>query len=274
MNMTLLTSLLGMVVMLAVWVLVRRRPARQRLLALLVTLIIVGLVGRWATHQVPLGMPDAVDNASNTDFDSTMNRVPLYQAIQQQEPAVWQQLHSQAMALHEQGKTDQQMIDAMQAQVLRISMQRLQQTPDAQAVAYMKANMAQTALLQKQGPEICFRFLFPAVHGGINPVQYLSQDQINQRMQVDVEMYNASFGATKHTVTPAEREQAHQDLQPIIMALSKQYGDDFQLVAEPAKAAGKEAEVCQMVQDIWQGVFKLPESRAAAVVRYSVSGQQ
>ncbi|AFJ48553.1 hypothetical protein [Shimwellia blattae] len=259
-------ALSGLVLLLMVYILVRKRPAGIRFSALAITLVVV--VGGAVMLHRPQPQNDVAPAVVGAESPDT---TPLYQAIRQHEPAVWLQLQRQIDAMHQGGQEEQARIDALQQQVLRISVQRLQLAPDTETVNYMRANMAQTAQLQKLGAETCFRFLYPEVRGGINPVQLLTREQIAQRMDADVAMYNASFGPRQHQVTPGEREQAHRDIQPIVRNMMAQYGEDFALLAEPHKASGKEMAMCNMVQDLWRQVFALPEKNAAGVIRYSVA---
>lgn len=270
MNSFLMTALTGLVLIAVVYMALRKRALGLRIAGVAVALLVV-IAGGVMQYRGAVNGGEGLAGKTATLGDDGLMSTPLYQAIQHHEPEVWDQLQSQIQAMHHQDQDEQGKIDALQQQVLRISVQRLQQAPDKETVAYMRANMAQTAQLQQQGGETCFRFLYPEVRGGVNPVKLLTRAQITQRMDADVAMYNASFGADQHTVTPAEREQAHRDIQPIVQAMMKRYGDDFGLLAEPQKAQGKENQVCDMVQTLWSQVFDLPEANAAAVIRYSVA---
>lgn len=265
-----LISVLGALILVAAYLLTRKRSKALRIGALVAAFAIVVALSVWLRYAQQPAAPQAV---SGSAFEATMSRIPLYRAILDHDPATAQQLRDQVVAMERQGRSEQEKIDAIQQQILRISMQRLQQTPDPEAVAYMRANMEMTAALQKHGDEICFRYLFPAVKGGVNPVRYLTQDQIDSRMAADADMYNASWGANKHSVSEAEREQAHRDLQPILLRMNERYGADLDLMAHPEKAQGKEGLLCNMVQGLWQEVFSLPQGSAAGVIRYSVSTQ-
>ena len=72
-------------------------------------------------------------------------------------------------------------------------------------------------------------------------------------------------------MTPAEREAAATDVRPIMKALADKYGEDIQLLQMPEKAVGKEKLSCDMVQEMWAKVLKLPEKQAAGVIRLAVS---
>ncbi|WP_312073693.1 topoisomerase II [Atlantibacter sp.] len=206
-------------------------------------------------------------------FDQAMERLPLYQIIREQEPEAWSRIREQALAMQKAGETEQHVIDAIQPQILAIEMARLQTAPDANVVAFMQANMQQTAMIQKQSDDACFRFLFPAVKGGINAAKLLPAEVTQHRLDVDADMMRAAYGPNKHQVTPQERQQALQDIQPVVRKLAQQYGQDIALMNDPRNAIGKEGVVCNITQDLWRQVLLMPANRAAGIIRYSVSAE-
>ena len=52
--------------------------------------------------------------------------------------------------------------------------------------------MEQTAAIQKVSDDACFRFLYPMVKGGINPMRMLDKDLMARRMQADADMMRAA----------------------------------------------------------------------------------
>ena len=204
-------------------------------------------------------------------LDTTLNAMPAWQVIKEQEPALHQRILDQMAALQKAGEPEQQIIDTIQPQILHLQMSRLQNAPDANVVNYMTINMEQTAAIQKVSDDACFRFLYPMVKGGINPMRMLDKDLMARRMQADADMMRAAYGKNRHTVTPAEREAAVEDVRPIMKALADKYGEDIQLLQTPEKAAGKEKLSCDMVQEMWAKVLALPEQKAARVIRLAVS---
>lgn len=199
--------------------------------------------------------------APERQMDNVLNEMPAWQVIKEQEPALHQRILDQMAALQKAGEPEQQIIDTIQPQILHLQMTRLQNAPDANVVNYMTINMEQTAAIQKVSDDACFRFLYPMVKGGINPM----------RMQADADMMRAAYGKNRHTVTQAEREAAVEDVRPIMKQLADQYGEDIQLLQMPEKAAGKEKLSCDMVQEMWAKVLALPEQKAAGVIRLAVS---
>lgn len=204
-------------------------------------------------------------------LDTTLNAMPAWQVLKEQEPALQKRIRDQILTMQKAGESEQHIIDVIQPQILNLQMSRLQYAPDASVVAYMKANMEQTAAIQKVSDDACFRFLYPAVKGGVNPMRVLDKPMMQRRMQADADMMRSAYGKDRHTVTPAEREAAATDVRPIMKALADKYGEDIQLLQMPEKAVGKEKLSCDMVQEMWAKVLKLPEKQAAGVIRLAVS---
>ncbi|HBU94671.1 topoisomerase II [Leclercia adecarboxylata] len=213
------------------------------------------------------------DKAPNTEqqLDTALSSMPVWQVIKEQEPEFRKKVQEEMLALQKAGKNEQQIIDTVQPKILHLQMARLQNAPDANVVEYMKINMEQTAAMQKVSDDSCYRFLYPEVKGGVNPMRLLDKDLMQRRMQADVDMMRAAAGPDKHTVTPQEIQQAETDVVPIIQKLTGKYGDDIELLQMPQKGKGKEKQSCDLVQDLWNNVLALPEPNAAGLIRYAVS---
>ncbi len=213
------------------------------------------------------------DKSPNTEqqLDTALSSMPVWQVIKEQEPEFRKKVQDEMLALQKAGKNEQQIIDTVQPKILHLQMARLQNAPDANVVEYMKINMEQTAAMQKVSDDSCYRFLYPEVKGGVNPMRLLDKDLMQRRMQADVDMMRAAVGPDKHTVTPQEIQQAETDVVPIIQKLTGKYGDDIELLQMPQKGKGKEKQSCDLVQDLWNNVLALPEPNAAGLIRYAVS---
>lgn len=223
-------------------------------------------------YLIPRESPD-YGLTETQKFEKAMLSMPVYQVLKEQEPALWTKILSQSAQMKEAGKSEQQIIDTIQPQILQIQMARLQQAPDANVIEYMKINLEQIAAVAKVGDDECFRFLFPAVKGGINPVRIIPQTIMSRRMESDMSMMRAAYGPEKHTVTAEEKQLALQDLQTITPELVQRYGPDIQIMADPSKGVGNEKAGCAMVQDLWTQVLKLPTARAAGVIRLALSAE-
>lgn len=214
-----------------------------------------------------------LQNTPEHRLDTVLNAMPSWQVLKEQDPRFVTRIREQILTMHKAGESEQEIIDVVQPQILELQMSRLQYAPDANAVAWMTINMEQTAAIQKVSDDACFRFLFPAVKGGVNPMRVLDRDMMQRRMQADAEMMRAGWGKDRHNVTPEEHAAAVEDVRPIMQALSSKYGKDIQLLVMPENAVGKEKLTCEMVQAMWGKVLALPEQKAAGVIRMAVTEQ-
>ncbi|WNY88834.1 topoisomerase II [Leclercia adecarboxylata] len=212
-----------------------------------------------------------LQNTPEHRLDTTLNAMPSWQVLKEQDPRFVTRIREQILTMQKAGDSEQDIIDVVQPQILSLQMSRLQYAPDANAVAYMKINMEQTAAIQKVSDDACFRFLFPGVKGGINPMRVLDKDMMQRRMQADAAMMRAGWSNDRHTVTPEEHAAAVEDVRPIMQELTVQYGKDIRLLVMPENAVGKEKLTCEMVQAMWGKVLKLPEQKAARVIRMAVT---
>ena len=214
-----------------------------------------------------------LQNTPEHRLDTVLNAMPSWQVLKEQDPRFVTRIREQILTMQKAGESEQEIIDVVQPQILDLQMSRLQYAPDANAVAWMKINMEQTAAIQKVSDDACFRFLFPAVKGGVNPMRVLDKDMMQRRLQAVAEMMRAGWGKDRHNVTPEEHAAAVEDVRPIMQALSSKYGKDIQLLVMPENAVGKEKLTCEMVQAMWGKVLTLPEQKAARVIRMAVTEQ-
>lgn len=232
-------------------------------LVVVVVATVVGFfIGARPTHS---GLTD------EQQFDAAMAQFPSFMVLKEQEPAYWSTLRTRALTMQKEGKTEQQIIDVIQPEILQIQISRLQSAPDDQVVRYMKVNMEQTAAIQKVSDDDCYRFLFPTVKGGINPMRILPKEMLTYRATVDAEMMRSAYGAGKHTPTPQEQKRAQQDLQPVAEKLMQEYGADVAILSDPQKGVGKEKLTCDMVEELWNNVLALPADKAAGIVRFMMA---
>ncbi|WP_313825129.1 topoisomerase II [Leclercia sp.] len=212
-----------------------------------------------------------LQNTPEHRLDTVLNAMPSWQVLKEQDPRFVTRIREQILTMHKAGESEQEIIDVVQPQILALQMSRLQYAPDANAVAWMTINMEQTAAIQKVSDDACFRFLFPAVKGGVNPMRVLDKPMMQRRMQADAEMMRSAWGKSRHTITPEEHAAAVEDVRPIMQELTVQYGKDIQLLVMPENAVGKEKLTCELVQAMWGKVLALPEQKAARVIRMAVT---
>ncbi len=200
-------------------------------------------------------------------FDGMVKQVPTWRLIAEHEPMLFNELRNQVVVLIKTGASDQKIIDTIQPRFSALQMQRMTLASDPMVVAETRVLIEQTVEMQKVSDDACFRFHYPAVKGGVNPVDLNSPETLKRRLDTDFAMLQASYGPDKHTITPEEEQQAQADLKPIVLQVYSKYGQDVQLLSHPDKAIGKEKVVCDMMLELLNGVQALPQERAAGLYR-------
>lgn len=260
MNWTIPVFIAWLVLVVALATLCWRRQRR----GIAVAITLAGIVIALLTISARSGKPD-------TGSQMALEDIPVWRVIREQEPALYRQMNRRAQELEDAGESQQRIIDLLQPQFNALMSQRLQEAPDDNVVAWMRASIEQTAQIQKVSGDTCFRYQFPGVKGGIDVTQYLTPEQMQYRFEVDARMMRAARGAGRHKVSEQEREQARAALEPVVKHMQQLYGQDIALMAAPQQAQGKEALVCDMVLALWRQVLALPPEKAAAIIRLTLS---
>lgn len=204
-------------------------------------------------------------------IDEMLATVPSIALFKELEPELWQSIFNQLAQMHKEKKTEQQMIDVIQPQILKIQMKSLQNAPDTNVVDYMKINLEQVAIIQKSSNENCFKFIFPHINGGINGVNFIPKNIIQKRLDANESIMKIAYGENKHIVTEQERELAINDGRAVLNKLEQIYHDDVYIMMDPINGVGKEKIACDINQDFWKLVIELPEKNAAGVIRLAMS---
>ncbi|MGJ0193970.1 topoisomerase II [Pantoea sp. RRHST58] len=206
-------------------------------------------------------------------LDAAIATMPTWQVLKEQEPEKFEQMRAQSAAMIKAGKSEQQVIDYIQPQILAIQKSRLALAPDDRVVAVMQVNVAQIEAVQRVSDDACYRFLFPDVKGGINPTKIIPESITRQRMSADVAMMRAAWGPNRHSVTREEQQQAQQSARKVIQMMVPKYGQDLEILGDPRKGTGKEKIACNLYKDLWRNVLALPQSESAGVIRMAMAAE-
>lgn len=229
--------------------------------------LVVVFIALWNFIDIRYLQVQRNEQTAEARFDAMVQQIPTWQLIAEHEPTLFSELRNQVVVLMKAGASDQKIIDTIQPRFSALQMQRMPLASDQLVVAETRVLIDQTIEMQKVSDDACFRFHYPEVKGGVNPVSLNSRETLKRRLDTDYAMLQATYGPDKHTITPQEEKQAQADLGPILRQLYGKYGQDVQLLSHPDKASGKEKVVCDMMLDILNGVQALPQARAAGLYR-------
>ena len=165
------------------------------------------------------------------------------------------------------GETPQQATGELRGWLADLINQRLMRAPDAAVGNYIRVSVSAMQALGQRDPRLCFRFLYPQVNGGVNLTKTLSPTLNAQEAAAMEQLLLSSRGGD----LPVDQPQAQQDLQRIVAALYKKWGDKLQQLNMPADTAVDRSSMCAMSVDLYSAILALPDKQAANLLRRMVA---
>lgn len=152
-------------------------------------------------------------------------------------------------------------------------MRRLQQASDSDVVACMTVNMEQNAAIPQMHDDSSFRFLFPRGKGGVNGMRLRPHPPIERCINIDTVMMSPVYGCGKHTVTPAEREQAQRDIQQVVKVLGNTDGSNISLMAETQRGLAKKSGSAIPLRMCGVTYWRCRRDKAAGIIRMAIQDE-
>lgn len=277
-NPTLIPSVIALLVLSLLALLLVKKGKIGRLSALL--LVIIPLVvgnGVWLgwihpqqkQHQQQQQLQQQQQRQADkiADAQQQLAATPPYSTIRQQQPALYKQINEQLVAAVRAGTDPDKAIGQLRPMVAELLNQRVGRADDDSIINYMRLSVSQMENLRQQNGELCFKFLFPQIRGGVNSEELLPQTLLQQdRQQMDA-LLRASQGAEK----PIDIAQARRSLQSIVRKLYAKWGSDLQLLNSPTDSRVEPEKMCDMTIDLYSAVLALPTKQSANVLRMMLS---
>lgn len=238
-----------------------RLRAWQGMLLFLLPLLLANLL--WFSWLKPQQQHAAQQQAA-IDY---LVKMPGYRVLQTQEPALWQLLVQELQLRLRRGEAPQQAAGELRGWLADLINQRVMRAPDAAVVNYIRASVSVMQALGQRDPQLCFRFLYPQVSGGVNLAKTLSPTLNAQDAAAMEQLLLSSRGAD----LPVDQPQAQHDLQRIVADLYKKWGDKLQQLNMPADTAVDRSSMCAMSVDLYSAILALPDKHAANLLRRMVA---
>ena len=238
-----------------------RLRAWQGMLLFLLPLLLANLL--WFSWLKPQQQHAAQQQAA-IDY---LVKMPGYRVLQTQEPALWQLLVQELQLRLRRGEAPLQAAGELRGWLADLINQRVMRAPDAAVVNYIRASVNVMQALGQRDPQLCFRFLYPQVSGGVNLAKTLSPTLNAQDAAAMEQLLLSSRGAD----LPVDQPQAQHDLQRIVADLYKKWGDKLQQLNMPADTAVDRSFMCAMSVDLYSAILALPDKHAANLLRRMVA---
>jgi len=193
---------------------------------------------------------------------------PVWRTVKAQQPDLYKKIEQEYLTTLKEGGNEAEAQQRLRPDLADLLNQRLAYASDSDVVAYMRISVEEMMVLRQKDPNLCFKFLFPQVSGGINTDELLPESLLSREKDaMDSFLQHAS-----ETVTQQDVSSANRDLHTTVRTLYRKWGSDLQTLNTPAEPDINRTKLCDMTLDLYQSVLALPVKRSAAVLRIILSG--
>lgn len=195
--------------------------------------------------------------------------IPAYQAIKLHDPAAYNAVVADLRSGLKQGLAEDALIGQIKPRIEQVVVQRLPKSSDNAVVGYMKVMVREIRELNRQNPELCYRFLFPQQYGAINIQKHVPKELLDADLSALALVIETSARNPQPLPTEAE---VGADLELAVTALLDIHGEAavaaLQNLHDPAvsKATG-----CTLTADLYDQILALPAERSGKVLRFMLS---
>ncbi|EXU74775.1 hypothetical protein ABW286_03205 [Erwinia papayae] len=241
---------------------------RKKISTTLAVWLAIVLIAVSSTYYVAVRVPHQQHEARLNAAEHYFINLPLYRTLKVQQPSLYQKLHQQYLSAVATGESEAQALEHLRPMLADLLSQRISYASNEALYRYMQVSLEQMKALRQQNSELCFKFLFPQVSGGINTTESLPVELRKKEGEALDYFLQQSFGA-EHT---GNALQGREDLGNIVRSLYGRWGSDLQLINAPAETGADKTKLCEMTIDLYQSVLALPVNHSAEVLRIILDG--
>ncbi|AIX72993.1 MULTISPECIES: hypothetical protein [Mixta] len=252
--------------LLSLWRLFRQKRLAGRTVLLLSLFGALALGGALGLYRYVI-LPERLLQARIDAAQQQMRRLPGYRIVQQQEPALWRQLNAELATEIRAGASPSQATGASRAMLADLLNQRIGHAGDEAINHYISVSLRQMESLRARDVQLCFRFLFPQVGGGVNLNDALPESLVQDDLNGIEQLLRDSVGPER----PVDLRAAHQHLNDVVQQLYLKWGSDLQWLNAPADAHVNRQKMCDMTIDLYRAILALPHKQSANILRMMLS---
>lgn len=211
----------------------------------------------------PALFPNKIEN----DIASALEQIPVYSSIKKYEPETYNSMIETYIDATRKSLSKQKTIDLMRSKLRTVVISRLKDASDEAIVTYMGVIVEEIKELETMRNDLCFKYLFPEVAGGINAYKIFSSSMQQKDLAALDEIIK-----TSNTERPVPTEgEIMPLLQPIFASLYEKYGDDVAMLDNPKGDNVDRLKICSITKDLYIQLLELPKEQSAITLRWMFS---
>jgi hypothetical protein len=209
-------------------------------------------------------LPEIKAYKTKSDIEAAFENIPAYSSLKKNEPGIYKDMLNSLAEGIKTGANQEQANSIMRTEMGRIINSKLPHASGKAIVTYIKSMIKQIDELQSQGGDLCFKFLYPKIGGGVNALKVFTQETINIQLAAVDEIIKTSN--SKRDI-PTENE-IMPDLDAVFDKLIEKYGEDASIIDNPTANNVDKVKACNINRDLYNHIVELPVDQAAALLRW------
>ncbi len=230
--------------------------------AYIIVVVILFVVFNLLSKQFIL--PEINAYKAKSDIESSFENVPAFASIKKYDPEIYKKLLLSLTEASDKGYSRQEAIDLVRTQLTGLVVSRLPHASDEAIISYLSVMVEEMGELQSQGEDLCFKFLFPQVAGGIDGQKLFSQKTQKKNLAALDEIIKTS---NLKRPLPAEKD-VMPFIEPVFVNLFQKYGDDISMIESPLASNIDKTKVCNITKNLYKQIIELPIEQAAPTLRW------
>ena len=228
-----------------------RRWGNMAYVVVMATLFLLIRVGADQTIRPPL---------ENWYAEKELAKDPLYKHIFDQYPELREPILTGVIHVANGGSMDSKEWSAMYHTIAPALQALIGKAPPVHIVRFMEVTVAAAKELQRQDPELCFKFLYPDPRGGIDSTRYLDPGTQKEMMKM------LNEGAEAAVLHPHRFDGDLDELMEKHVAIDQFTQEELLAVATPNENTDA-ALACGASIRIFDQILKAPEPDRAELFR-------
>jgi hypothetical protein len=120
------------------------------------------------------------------------------------------------------------------------------------------------AILETKKNDACFKFVHPEIEGGIDVTNIFSKELQKKNLASLNEIVKSS---TSEKQLPSQ-EEIMPTLEAVILKLVEKYGDDINMLDNPAAENVDRRKICSLTKDLYLNILELPRNQSVPLLRW------
>jgi hypothetical protein len=205
-------------------------------------------------------------------IEAEFAKIPLFSALKTYEPETYHSMLSEMRSGLQKGRSLAELREKTLPLMQSVYMQRLPCASNSALRSFTALMLEQMDVLYSVDTALCYEFIYGrGLTARLDITKYFSKELQEKEFLVIEEIIRSA--ATQKYQPPQEKEIERQRA-VVLKALSRRYGDDVKMLADPELGKNNKAKMCQLTYDLYETILGLPERDSGPLLRFMFASEK